>query len=76
MCLSNHAILADKLYNQIVNNQPLDLTFGFIKNIFKNNYADLEFADKELDLNALEHRNKMLASKGSLSDNWFRRIAM
>jgi hypothetical protein len=76
MCLSNHTILADKLYNQIVNNQPLDLTFGFIKDILKNNYADLEFANKELSLDALEHRTKMLASKSSLSDNWFRRIAM
>jgi hypothetical protein len=76
MCLSNHTILANKLYNQIVNNQPLDLTFGFIKDILKNNYADLEFANKELSLDALEHRTKMLASKSSLSDNWFRRIAM
>jgi hypothetical protein len=77
MCLSNHAILADKLYNQIVNGRPLDLTSGFLKIILKKDYdIDVEFANKELDLTAVEHRNKMLTSKSSLSDNWFRRIAM
>ena len=74
MCLSNHAILADKLYNLIVNNISIDLTSGFVKNILKIDYANnLEFANKELDLTALEHRNKMLTSKRSFSDSWFRR---
>lgn len=77
MCLSNHTILADKLYNQIVNNQPLDLTFGFLTGLLKKDYdSDTEFAKKELDSTALATQNKMLVSKSSLSDNWFRRIAM
>jgi hypothetical protein len=76
MCLSNHAILADKLYNLIVNNISLNLTSGFVKNILKIDYAtDLKFANKELDLTALEHRNKMLSSKNDLLDSWFRRTA-
>jgi hypothetical protein len=77
MCLSNHAILSDKLYNQIVNKEPLDLTFGFLTRLLKKEYyTDQEFCNRELDLSALEHRKKMLTSNSNFSDNWFRRIAM
>jgi hypothetical protein len=77
MCLSNHKILADKLYNQIINNQHLDLTSGFLTRLLKKNYdADQEFCNRELDLSALEHKKKMLTSNSNFSDNWLRRIAM
>ena len=46
---SNHDVLADKLYNNIINKIPLDFTQGFIKNIVDtNNLKDIEFSKKEL----------------------------
>ena len=75
MCLSNHSILADKLYNLIVNKQPLDLTSGFIQGVLKKDFdTDLEFCNSELDLSAIARRNEMQTSKNSFSTNWLRRI--
>lgn len=75
LCLSNHKILSDKLYNLIANNQQLDLTSGFIKNILKKDFANnLDFCSTELDLSALNQRQKMLDSKKTFSDSWLRRI--
>lgn len=75
MCLSNHKILADKLYNQIVNKEPLDLTSGFLTGLLKKNYdSNLEFVNNELDLSAIARRNELQNSKNSFSTNWLRRI--
>ena len=75
LCLSNHKILSDKLYNLIANNQELDLTSGFIKNILKKDFAsNLDFCSAELDLSALDQRQKMLDSKKTFSDSWLRRL--
>jgi hypothetical protein len=48
MCLQNHAILADKLFDTITNSNPLDLTFGFNKNIITDtSFASNDFINQE-----------------------------
>jgi hypothetical protein len=54
MCLSNHAILAEKLYQSLTNNSVLDLTMGFKTEIFNTVTAnDTEFIKNELDQGAV-----------------------
>jgi len=51
MCLSNHAILADKVYKSLTTNIILDLTLGdFKKHIFDSQYGDFDFQQRELSL--------------------------
>lgn len=40
LCISNHTILSEKLFNTIVKNEPLDLTTGFKKNIFSKDMLE------------------------------------
>jgi hypothetical protein len=54
MCISNHAILADKVYESLVNNVTLDLTSGFEYEIFNKTTAnDAEFVKNQLDEGAV-----------------------
>lgn len=49
MCLMNHEVLADKLYDSIVNHNQLDLSDGFHQQILTyNSIKDKEFSAKEL----------------------------
>jgi len=48
LCLSNHKILSDKIYQTLVNNSELDLTTGFIRHFLTpENLLDPIFAKKE-----------------------------
>ena len=59
MCLSNHRVLADKILANLLDDQPVDLTEGFHKNLLtKNCLTDREFCRKELDLFTLDHNLK------------------
>lgn len=50
MCLSNHVILGDKIYQNLINNIELDLTTGFkSKFVTKKLLSDNAFIEKELD---------------------------
>lgn len=50
LCLTNHAILTDKVYNTITKNDELNLTTGFRKNLLTLEVLeDQEFINKELD---------------------------
>ena len=54
MCLRNHAILADKLYQSFVTGTELDLTTGFKTEIFnKTTSNDPDFIKNELDEGAV-----------------------
>ena len=60
LCLSNHKILSDKIANSIISNNDLDLTTGFIENIYsKEMLKDPELCKAELCQSYLEfYRNK------------------
>lgn len=61
MCLRNHSILADKVYNTFATGAVLDLTTGFENNFLTNELInDAEFQAKELSLAAVEFRNNSL----------------
>jgi hypothetical protein len=50
LCLSNHEILASKIFDTLINDQPLDLTQGFIQGLIKDNaLQDLDFVRREFD---------------------------
>jgi hypothetical protein len=50
MCLSNHVILGDKIYQNLINNIELNLTTGFkSKFVTKKLLSDNAFIEKELD---------------------------
>ena len=58
LCMSNHKILVDKLYQCIVNDRELDLTSGFIQNILTHqSVADPEFQQRELSTGAIRWRS-------------------
>lgn len=60
LCLQNHEVLTDKLYNTIVNNEPLDLTTGFKQELLiKSTIYDPEFVKNELSPVLLERHLKL-----------------
>jgi hypothetical protein len=65
MCLSNHSILAEKIYNAIETNVPVDLNSGFIKNLLTSNACidDPEFAKKELCPAFIKHYHSIPKKK-------------
>lgn len=68
MCISNHAILAEKIYQSIVNNVELDLTSGFICEIFNTaTAADPEFIKSELDEGAVTDKISKTQRRAGLS---------
>lgn len=61
LCLSNHAILAEKIYQTLTNDVLLDLSTGFKQEIFNSATAiDPEFIKAELDSGAVEFKKKRL----------------
>jgi hypothetical protein len=70
MCLRNHDVLSEKIYNTVMNNHPLDLTTGFHLGILNpHNIYDQEivneFDPKEYDklVNHLSKKNKVSTLK-------------
>jgi hypothetical protein len=58
MCLSNHDILVEKIYQTLTLGSPLDLTYGFNKRLLsKQTLQDKSLADKELCLEAFNVYN-------------------
>jgi hypothetical protein len=62
LCLSNHVILADKIFAALMDDTPVDLTTGFIQNLLNTTaMADPEFGKKELNMEdvayGLAHRD-------------------
>jgi len=75
LCLSNHAILADKIYNSLTTNITLDLTTNdFKKNIFtKEAIGNPEFQQAELSLPMSEKiKGWVLPKKKSIIPAQFR----
>lgn len=59
LCLDNHDVLADKLYETLVNNVELDLTQGFFEGIIKKDFLnDQEFCESQLNLNIINNAEK------------------
>jgi hypothetical protein len=57
LCLSNHQILADKIYQSLVDGAELDLTTGFVKDILSmESVEDPEFQQQELSPGAIKWR--------------------
>jgi hypothetical protein len=64
MCLSNHHILVDKIYESLTQGVKLDLTNGFIQNILTEEAInDKDFVKKELNQFATERRKNELLVK-------------
>jgi len=58
LCLSNHNILARKIYNFFTDDEPVNLNLGFYKNIIKKYIWNTpEFATKELNIQAVDKYN-------------------
>lgn len=58
LCLSNHNILARKIYNFFTQDDPVNLNLGFYKNIIKKyTWNTPEFAMKELNIQAVDKYN-------------------
>jgi hypothetical protein len=71
LCLSNHAILADKIYNTLVNDIELDLTTGFKENILSTDKInDLEFQKQELSPYAMQRRSEHLQNAKKEYNAW------
>lgn len=55
LCLRNHEVLAEKVFQSLVTDQELDLTQGFYRNFLVDSMLDdLEFCEKELEMTVLE----------------------
>lgn len=71
MCISNHAILVEKIVNTLNTGTVLNLTTGFLQNIFNSDLlADSEHAAQELSIERLNLYNSSGHSPGS----WYSRI--
>lgn len=58
LCISNHIILADKIYDFFVNDNVVDLNIGFCKNILKKyTWNSAEFTMKELNIQEVDNYN-------------------
>lgn len=61
LCLDNHDILVDKLYNTLVHGTKLDLTTGFIRDIITPNFLeDEQFCREQLDIVRLKRLKESL----------------
>lgn len=68
MCLQNHNILLDKVYNTLVNETELDLTQGFNLDILtESTLADQTFINTELDAHKVELRKSSIKTKNLMS---------
>ena len=64
LCLSNHTILAEKIYQTLTNDVELDLINGFKKEIFTvESAADPEFQKAELDQDAVAFKKARLKNR-------------
>lgn len=71
MCLTNHEILADKVYNTLVNNVELDLTSGFKESILSTDKINDElFQQKELSPYAIKRRQENLENAKKEYNSW------
>lgn len=68
LCLRNHDILLDKVYNTLKNDKELDLTTGFDLGILtEETLKDEEFISKELDPVRIENRKIILKTRNLLT---------
>jgi hypothetical protein len=73
LCLTNHAIMADKIVTALTNDSQLDLTSGFVAGLLKENTLDnLEFCSKELSVEICEY-NRTFNNKGRKAVPWAKR---
>jgi hypothetical protein len=73
LCLTNHAIMADKVVAALTNDSQLDLTSGFVAGLLKENTLDnLEFCAKELSVEICEY-NRTFNNKGRKAVPWAKR---
>ena len=68
MCISNHAILSEKIYQSLTNDSELDLTTGFKTEIFNTTTAnDPEFIKNELDEGAVADKKAKVQRYAGIS---------
>lgn len=68
LCLRNHDVLLNKVYDTFVNDKELDLTTGFELGILTDKcFQDTDFISKELDSVKLEQRKVILKTRNLLS---------
>lgn len=77
LCLVNHDVLAQKVFDTLINNQPLDLTQGFNKDILDVDrvFTDNEFVDKQLYKPMVEQL-KQSYSKMDKIKTWRQRVGL
>lgn len=76
LCLSNHVVLADKIADYFINDQPVDLTQGFHRGLLKaDSLTDLDFCRKELDMLTLNHNQKFRKSFAPILP-WAKRVGV
>jgi len=68
LCLRNHEVLLNKVYETFVNDAELDLTTGFDLGILtEQTLQDPKFIEKELDLIKVEQRKSTIKTRNILS---------
>lgn len=68
LCMRNHNVLLDKVYNTFAKDQELDLTQGFDLGILtEQSINDPKFIEQELDLVKVEQRHATIKTKNIMS---------
>jgi len=68
LCLRNHTVLLDKVYDTFVNDTELDLTTGFDLSILTaQSLEDKKFVEEELDSVKVEQRKTTIKTRNILS---------
>jgi len=76
MCLTNHAVLAEKIVTAFNTDTAPDLTQGFVKNLLNSNSLDdADFVQRELDVCTYQH-NQQFSQHYASKTSWAQRIGL
>lgn len=76
MCLTNHAVLAEKIITAFETDTAPDLTEGFVRNLLKpHSLEDMEFIRRELDTCTWEH-NQQFRQQYAPKIPWAKRMGL
>lgn len=68
LCLRNHSVMLEKIYNTFNTDQELDLTTGFERDILTNeSFTNNAFVERELDLLKIQHRGAQIKKNTMMS---------
>jgi hypothetical protein len=78
VCLSNHDLMADKVYHALANDCALDLKEGFLRGLInKDSLEDQEFVSRELNVEVVDYNleQKKLNGKRTILP-WKKRVGL